>query len=90
MAPPGMSIDWSAFVNALVRRLTLLSFGAPTIGVKVAYASLKRFLATSELSSPRWCHPGGGSDGSGRRERSGESEDRVVVSVVAGMWKVKN
>ena len=47
MAPPGTSIDWSAFMNALVRRLTSSSFGAPTIGEKAFYTSLKRSLATS-------------------------------------------
>ena len=32
MAPSGTSIEWSAFMNALVRRLTSSSFSAPKIG----------------------------------------------------------
>ena len=47
MAPPGTSIDWSVFMNASVRRLTSLSFGAPTIGGKAACTSLKIYLSTS-------------------------------------------
>ena len=47
MAPPGTSIDWSVFMNASVRRLTLLSFGALTIGGEADCTSLKRSLATS-------------------------------------------
>ena len=46
MAPPGTSIDCSALMNASVRRLTLLSFGAPTIGGKAACTSLKRSFGT--------------------------------------------
>ena len=90
MAPPGTSIDWSAFMNASVRRLTSSSFGAPTIGGKAACTSLKRSLATSGVVIAAVVYPGGGSDGSGRRERSGEHEDRAVVSVFAGGWKVNN
>ena len=47
MAPPWTSIDCSALMNALVRRLTSSSFGALTIGGKAACNSLKRSFATS-------------------------------------------
>ena len=47
IAPLGTSINWSAFMNASVRRLTLSSFGAPTIGGKAACTYLKRSLVTS-------------------------------------------
>ena len=47
MAPPGTSIDWSAFMNASVRRLTSSSLGAPTICGKAACTSLKMSFATS-------------------------------------------
>ena len=40
--------------------------------------------------SPWWCCPGGGRYGSGRRERSGELRERVVVSVFEGVLKVNN
>ena len=47
MAPPGTSIDCQVLMNASVRCLTSLSFGAPTLGGKAACTSLKRSLATS-------------------------------------------
>ena len=45
MAPPGTSIDCSAFKNTSVRRLMSSSFGALTIGGKADCTSLKRYLA---------------------------------------------
>ena len=38
----------------------------------------------------RWCRPRGGINGRNGRERNGESGDRAVVSVVAGVWKINN
>ena len=45
-APPGTSIDCKALMNALLRRLKSLSSGAPTTGVKAAWAYAKRSLAS--------------------------------------------
>ena len=63
------------------------SFGVPTIGVKADCASLKISLATlgvviAEVVSSRGRER--------RRERSRDREDRAVVSVVVGVWKVNN
>ena len=94
MAPLGTSIDWSAFTNASVKRLTLSSLGAPTICGKAACTSLKMSFATSgvviaTVVSSRWRERREGAQWRARGPCGGE-RGCGGVGGLRGVWKVKN
>ena len=85
-APPGTSIDCKALMNALLRRLTLSSFGADD-GVESRLGLREEIFGV--LGGGHGYNREGSlpTPGVSGRERSGERGEQAVVSVVEGVWR---